>query len=122
MARPSWYLTQTVPFKRRQLKRDAQGQPVRDAYGNDVYEDVPFDLPNCAWEPRQSLSSENVEAAQQTVSGLMLFCADPDAPVTAKDAATIDGVTYEVEGEVARFKGSRLGNDHAAMVLKRVKG
>jgi hypothetical protein len=90
--------------------------------GNDVYVDVDFDLPNCSWEPRQSLFSENVEAAQQTVSGLMLFCADPDAPVNEKDAATIDGVKYEVEGEVARFRGSRLGNDHSAMVLKRVKG
>lgn len=122
MARTSWYLTQTVSFIGKRPRLDADGKPVRDSRGNDIYDQVPFDVENCAWEPRQSLGSENVDAAQQVVSGLALYCADPDVDVRATDAAMVDGLRYEVKGEVARHRGSRLGNDHAAMVLERVTG
>lgn len=122
MARTSWYLTETLRFTGRRLRVDGQGKPIRDRYNNEQYDDVDFDVPGCSWEPRMSVGSENVEAAQQVVSGMTVICDDPDAPVTAQDACTIDGLKYEVDGEVGRFRGSRMGNDQAVIVLRRVTG
>ncbi len=42
--------------------------------------------------------------------------------IRATDRATVDGLRYEVRGEVARHRRSRLGNDHAHVILERVTG
>jgi|tagenome__1003787_1003787.scaffolds.fasta_scaffold17558782_2 hypothetical protein len=119
----SRYLTETVPFTGRRLVTDPDtGLPATDRYGNDVYEDVPFTVDRCAWEPRESTSKESNDGEQHVESGLNLYCADPAVDVRATDKATIDGLLYEVVGRPARFTGSRMGNDHAHIVLKRVTG
>lgn len=122
MARASWYLTGTVRVVGRRPRLDAQGNPVRDKYGNDVMDEVERDVPGCSWDPRLSVNQENVESAQQTVSGLTLVCEDPDVGIRETDAIRVDGNIYEVDGEVGRFKGTRLGNDHAVIALRRVRG
>lgn len=128
----SRYLTQTVTFTGRRLSFDVDGNPVRDRYGNDVYEDVPFTLgppqnpgdvdQGCSWEPRLSTSDESNDAEQHVVSGINLYCKNPQVDVRSTDKATIDGLVYEVDGPVARFTGSAFGNDHAYIVLNRVTG
>ncbi len=109
----SWYLVNTVTV----IDRQVAGE---DDYGNDVHADVQTVVDGCAWNPRTS--SENLEAQQQVVSGMMLFCDDPDVPIYPTSAVIIDGTTYEVDGEVGRFTGSRMGNDHAEIPLRLVTG
>lgn len=117
---PSKYLTQTVTFTGRRLVVDGDGNPVPDSRGNDVYNETPFDVPGCTWEPRTT--SESTDNREQVVTGLTLYCADPHVDVREKDAATIDGLDYEVEGDVQRHTGSLFGNDYAEIALKRVTG
>lgn len=119
----SWYMTETVPFTGKRLAVDVDGIPVRDRYGNDVYTKVTFNVPNCAVEPRTSVSSEDNDRQQHVVSGLNVFCANPDVDVWATDEATWGGLTYQVVGQVGRFKGARMPeNNHAYIVLERVSG
>src|SRR4051812_41516084 len=123
MTRSSWYLTQTVRFTGRRPLFDEDGLPVRDRYQNDVLTNTDFDVPGCTWEPRVSVGAEDsTDSAQQVPSGLNLFCDDPDVDVRATDRATIEGLRYEVRGAVARYRFSRLGNNHALVILERVTG
>lgn len=123
MTRSSWYLTETIRFTGRRALTDGDGHPVRDRYGNDVLGNVDFDVPGCTWEPRVSVGSENsMDSAQQVTSGLNVFCDDPDVDVRATDRVTIEGKRYEVRGEVARHRQSRMGNDHAMIIVERVTG
>jgi hypothetical protein len=113
----SWYLTRTVTLVRRQKVGE-------DDRGNDVYDDVEVPLERCSWNERSSMGAEDVEARQQVISGRMLFCEDPNADVRPTDAIKFpdrDGL-YEVDGEVGRETGSRMGNDHMAVALRRVGG
>ncbi len=38
------------------------------------------------------------------------------------DAFLIDSLRYEVDGEVGRFTGGKLGTDHATVALRRTTG
>lgn len=111
----SWYLT-------RQVTRIRRTGGAEDEYGNETTTETTAVIDGCSWDPRSSLASEDTDARQQVVSGMMLFCADPHVDIRPTDAIEIEGVRYEVEGDVARFTGSRMGNDHAAMALRRVEG
>jgi hypothetical protein len=111
----SWYLTRTAT----QIRREVVGE---DEYGSDVYEDVEVTLEDCSWDPRSSLGGEDVDARNQVVDGMMLFCGDPDADIKPTDAFRLDGVEYEVDGEVARYRQTRMGQDGVAVALKRVSG
>lgn len=123
MTRPSWYLTDTLTFTGRRQQFNEDGTPATDRYGNDVYADVPFTVTDCTWEPRTSISDESNDAAQQVVTGINVFCANPDVDIRETDKATIDGLSYEVHGPVARYRGARMaGNNHAFIVLRRVSG
>jgi hypothetical protein len=123
MTRPSWYLTQTVTFTGRRPQVDAGGHRVTDRYGNEIMTNVDFIVPGCTWEPRVSVASENsMDSAQQVTSGLNVFCDNPDVDVRATDRVTIEGKRYEVRGEVARHRQSRMGNNHAHIIVERVTG
>jgi hypothetical protein len=119
----SWYLKETLRFTGRRPLVDEDGYPIRDRYGNDVLGDVDFDVPDCAWEPRVSVGSEDqTDSAQQVTSGLNVFCDNPNVDVRATDRVTIEGERYEVRGRVARYKNSRMGNDHAHIIVEQVTG
>ena len=120
----SWHLTRSATHIRRRLRVDAQGQPLRDKYQNDLYDETSAPLSGCTWEPRATLASdaENVEARQQVTSGLNFYCDDPAVDIRAIDALIVDGLRYEVDGEVARYTGSRMGNDYATVALRRETG
>lgn len=111
----SQYLTRSVT----RIRETVTGT---DVYGNDTTSETSTVIPNCSWDPRSSLGSENTNAQQQVVSGLMLLCADPAVDIVPTDAIVVEGVRYEVDGEVGRTTGSLLGNDHAAVALRRVTG
>lgn len=110
----SWYLTRTVT----RIRRAVTGT---DAYGNDITSETSTPILECSWDPRSSLG-EDTDARQQVISGLMLFCADPAVDILPTDAIEVEGIRYEVDGEVGRYTGSRMGNDHAAVALRRVTG
>ncbi len=114
---PSWHLRRTVTV----VRREKTGV---DKYNDPVFGDVEIELSGCSWDERSTLGSESVEAQQQVVSGRNLFCVDPSADVRATDAVRFpdNGLTYEVDGEVGRVTGTRLGNDHMAVGLRLVSG
>jgi hypothetical protein len=114
-------MTEKVTFTDRRVQRDQLGRPVTDRYGNDIYADVTFVVPNCSVEPRGTSSEEN-DQQQHVETGLTVFCGNPAVDVHATDRATIAGLTYEVDGEPARYTGSRFGNDYAQINLRRVTG
>jgi hypothetical protein len=114
-------MTEKVTFTGRRVQRDQLGHPVTDRYGNDIYTDVTFVVPNCSVEPRGASTEEN-DQQQHVETGLTVFCADPAVDVHATDRATYADLTYEVDGEPARYTGSRFGNDHAQINLGRVTG
>ena len=117
------YMHQTVTFTGRRLHTDpVTGDPVRDRYGNDVYDQVTFDVPECVWEPRGPGEENLTQRSDQVTTGLVVYCTDPAVDVREQDKATIDGLDYEVKGRPARFTGSRWGNDYAAIYLERVTG
>lgn len=86
-----------------------------DEYGNDVYAEVDVPLDGCQVFPRSSVS-ENVQARDQVVSGLILLV-PASAPVTWWSAVKVGGVKYEVDGDVQPW-----GRDFLQASLSRVTG
>jgi hypothetical protein len=115
-------MTATVIFTGRRVQTDELGQPVQDRYGNDVYAEVPFTVERCTWEPRGASQEDDTDDAEQVTDDLNLYTETVDVDVRSTDRVTIDGLLYEVMGKPARFTGSRFGNDHAAIRLRRVTG
>lgn len=132
IGRRSRYLTETVTFTGRRLRVDADGKPVRDARGNDIYDEVPYTLGppqapgdvdrGCSVQPRGA-APESTDQRDQVIEGLTVYCADPNAPVDVKDKATWNGADYEVDGPIERFTGALMAsNNHCVIVLKKVSG
>ncbi len=120
----SQLLTRTVPLLRQQLRVDENGQPVRDRYQNDVYDEVTLQVPDCTWEPREAPGSdaEDTDRRQLVISGLVLYCANPAVDIRPTDALLIDSKRWEVDGEIGRYSGGRMGTDHAVVPLRRTAG
>ena len=112
----SWYLTRTV-------SRIRPEQTGTDRYGEPIYADgAPVEIDGCSWDPKAPNPEELGDPRTAVVSGLLLYCADPAVDIEPTDSIEVEGVRYDVDGEVGRFTGSRLGNDHAVVALRRVEG
>lgn len=112
----TWYMTRTV----NRYRRTVTGT---DPYGNEITTLTgPVPITGCSWDPRSSEEETNA-GRQAVVSGLMWYCTDPNVDVVSSDILEVDGIRYEVDGEVGRYKGARFPqNNHAVAALRRVEG
>lgn len=118
----SWYLNQTYTQRKKRVVKDSSGKPVLDKYKNNTYTVTTALLPNCLVEPRLAYGSENTAGQEHVGAGLDLYCADPEADIAPTDQFQVDGVWWEVDGPVRRYRNSRLGNDFCHVNLERITG
>lgn len=118
MARTSWYLTGSVSYTKVRLAVPAQ----TDSRGNDVYTETPATLDEVMYENRLSAGSEDTDRQQHVEEGLDLYCKDPDCDVAETDRFTIDGTQWYVASAIKRYRGSRMDNDYAHIILRAVSG
>ncbi len=115
-------MTSLIPRVLVTVRRPTPGSPrTRDKYGNVVITKPQHTVPDCVVEPRSYLGSENVAARDQVIRGLWLYCDDPDADLDEYDEVYWDGVWWQVDGQVGRYKAG-TPVDHAEAALTRITG
>lgn len=94
---------------------------AKDKYGDAVESwSAPIDLAVYSVAPRSS--DEPEEGRNAVVSGVSLH-APPGTPVGPLDRVVIDGVEYEVEGEIADWTRGPFGFASGVVIdLKRTEG
>lgn len=108
---PTFPYGQTVTLHSRTVVVDADGKPVTDDYGNDVYEDKDTPITNVPVWPRNS--SELVQAQDTLITGLWAVLPANDADGAAIDPSAVDEITvygkrWKVDGEPGDFRQSPL--------------
>jgi hypothetical protein len=68
---------------------------TQDSYGNDVYTEQNFQIPNCVFQPGGS--SENLSFADQSNTSDTIYM-PYGTDVTYLDAIIYNGITFEVTG------------------------
>jgi hypothetical protein len=85
-----------------------------DADGNDVFADAQRTVDGCVIWPRSS--TETLNAQDTVIVGLSLWLPAGTA-ISATDRVTIDGLTYEVEGEPGTFGPSPFTGTTAGILV-----
>lgn len=103
------------------LKRDDDGNPLTDDYGNKVEAfDPPRPEPVYGWAPAGS--TEMTGWTSQVTADLQLY-APPTFKATPQDHVVVDGRTYAIEGAVQDFNHGPFGFTPGVVVnLRRVTG
>lgn len=111
----------TFPFGRTVTVRSTTVAAEPDTYGNDVLTSTSVDVHGCVVWPRES--SELAGGRDTVTSGLNVL-APPGTAVKATDQVTVDGVTYDVDGEPAVWGPSPFTGTQAGVLvtLTRVTG
>lgn len=87
------------------LRRQKTGE---DRYGNDLFEEVPTELPPALFAPKDEIPvAEPGRAPVVTVPTLYWRRQWPD--VLASDRLTVRGVTYDVQTDPADWRGQFTG-------------
>ena len=106
---------QVLPFV--EGGRDSHGNPIK-SWG------APRKLTVMGWGPRGdgSSSEPRVPGREQVIVGLVLYTY-PDPGITSRDRVAVNGITYEVEGEVGDWTTGPFGFEPGCTVaLRRVEG
>lgn len=78
------------------------------------------ELPGAFTAPR---TSSDVAGREGIVVGLTLFAPDPAADITHDDGVEVDGIRYEIDGEIGRWVNPHgPGADGITVALKRGQG
>lgn len=116
-----WFTGSVIQWKRR-IVRDADGRPVHDDNGNDMYSTDVVTLTGVVINPRIDGRLEVTDRQQRLRQELDLYCDDPEADIAATDRFLIDGKEWEVDSPIARYRGSFMNNDHSSCILARQTG
>lgn len=109
---------QTVIAIQRVQRVDDASVPVRDGYGNPLYDEVRTAVEGCAVQPGQS--TESNQNARQTVSVATVY-APLTWPAGSNDAAeTDDGRRWDIDGVPQRWIFGALS--HIEVRLREVVG
>lgn len=110
---------QVATVDHRQPVIGQDGKPERDARGKVVTEVVSTDVPGCSVQPLTT--QETLGAADQIKTRWRLIGPVTDAlsAATATDAVTVDGITYEVDGDPQPWRDLWGNPDHIEIYLRR---
>lgn len=87
-----------TPYRVQRIRRTQTGE---NALGQPVYAESTTSVSVHGWEPTSQEERYTAALAGRTVSDLKLL--SPTGDFKSSDAVVINGVTYEVDGEVADY-------------------
>lgn len=93
-----------TPHTVSRIRRTKTGE---NALGQPIYSDTATPVAVYGWQPTNQQERYTAELAGRTVSDLKLL--SPTGDFKSSDAVVIDGVTYEVDGEVEDFTHGPFG-------------
>ncbi|OBG32419.1 hypothetical protein [Mycolicibacter heraklionensis] len=104
---------------RHRVQRIRRTQTGENALGQPIYADSVTSVAVYGWQPSSEMERHTAALAGRTVSDLKLL--SPTGDFKSSDAVVINGVTYEVDGEVEDFTKGPFGfNPGFAVGLRRV--
>jgi len=110
----------TVTILSRTLAVDGDGQPIRDAQGNDTYTPTSTDVAGATTWPRAS--TENVQDEDLVIDGLNLLL-PPGVTIGALDQVVVNDLTYDVDGAPGAWTNGLTGwNAGTQVALIRTTG
>lgn len=87
-----------TPYRVQRIRRTQTGE---NALGQPIYADSATSVAVHGWEPVSQEERYTAALAGRTVSDLKLL--SPTGDFKSSDAVVINGITYEVDGEVADY-------------------